>query len=258
MSGRLLSVVLMALTACGSVATAQDGASLESAQTAEPGRTITVTGTATRTVKPDRVFLRFAVWGYDAELEKAKAQCDETAGRLMTMLAESGVEEKHIQLVGVTSRAERERVRPEPGEMPSIPSLVGGKIRGYQVSHGYAVELQDVKLFSTVTDALVSEKQVMMLGHEFRSSAAGAIERDLLVDAIREATLRAERMAHAVGAKLTQAIRVEDRTSPSDFRFAVDRGRAVSLGGGEREAPVGEITMSALVEVTFEMGDPAK
>jgi uncharacterized protein len=224
-----------------------------------PGRSVTVGGTATRTVKPDRAEIRFMVTSYHAELATAKTMNDEEAQKVLNLLKALGIDESSIAIHQVAARRHYELNR---SESDGFPGVNRGQIKGFNVVRSYRVTLKDLSRFGDLMDQLVSNPSVMVVNHELTSTELERIESELLPAAIRDAIAKATLAAEAGGARLGKVMNIVATDGTLSDRFGGTRWSTLSAGvlgggGGAEAAPVGEITLQAQVQVTIELTDPA-
>lgn len=129
------------------------------AEAGEHPRTVSTTGEATVYVQPDEVVLNVGIETYNASLEKAKAQNDEAAARLVKAIRAMGVEEKHLQAAQLEVEL-RYRRHDQPIQ----------EIEGYIARRAYAVTLKKVSDFQKLVDVCLGNGANRLMGFEYRTS----------------------------------------------------------------------------------------
>jgi uncharacterized protein YggE len=214
-------------------------------------RTVTTTGSATVYVTPNRVDIRFTVHAFDADLAKAKAQNDEVAKRTLALLKDNGIEEKSIG----TEFASTEPVYGE--RRHNDGRIERGPIQGYNVSRSYSVRLDDVSKFGGIVDRLLTDPNVTLGGHSFSSKEdrryRDQARRDAAVAAREKAQLLAETLGMQLGAPRTVADVTSDGGFPPRPMFANSLREGGPGADGGDTAPIGQIEVRAVVNVSFDL-----
>jgi uncharacterized protein YggE len=218
----------------------------------ETPRTISTTGEATVYVMPDELIVRVGVVMTDAALDKAKAQNDAAARRMLAAIREAGVEAKDIQTDNLQVAIDYEDGGPSHG------------IEGYIVRRDYAVTLRDASKFEALIDAALNNGGNVLDGVEYRSTKLREHR-----DKAREmaATAAAEKARAIAGTLGMQAGTPRQISEGGVAYFGGWYNRAMYgnmsqnafqvVGGGaagmDETMPLGQIAIRASVSVTFDL-----
>jgi uncharacterized protein len=226
---RLLIVTssLLALVALAAVTRAGDAP----AAAPEAAGGITVQGTASVDVVPDRARLSF---GVETQAASAKAALDANAAamrRLLAALRAGGLSELQTQYVGVS------------------PRYTDGKgTDGFTAHNSVTGVVQRLGQVGTLIDAAATPVPTQVSGPSFFRADTGSLYREALEAAVADARRSAEALARGTGLTLGRVTAVvEGGSAPSPLPFAA---RAADEGGSTPVEP-GRQQVTAGVTVTF-------
>jgi uncharacterized protein len=208
-----------------------------------PERSVSVSGTSTLYVKPDRVTVHFAVETSDPDLTKAKAANDAASRRVLEVIKSHHIEDRDVQTQVMRSGRDYEQT-PDRHQ----------RFVGYDVRREYAVTLRDLDQFEPLMDSLLASPEFTDQKYEFASS-----QRDQQLDQARQLAIRmAKQRAEAIAAELNCRLGTPWTISESTSRYEPSGSGGNLFGGGgggdaSSVAPLGQIEVTDTVNVSFEL-----
>lgn len=226
---RYASVILFAMTA----------PALAQTPPAPPPQ-ITVVGTATREVEPDRAVLGVGVTTErpspaDAANENAKA-----ARTIVDAIAAAGIERRDIR----TSTLSLSPVYTQGSA--SAPSI----IRSYRASNQVTVTVRKIEAVGPLIGKLSEKGLTNLSGPSFEVSNAEAIVDELRAAAAKDARRKAELLAAALDVKVGRVLDVRTGEAPEPVR---PRMMAMKAAAAAPPVEAGTQTLGAAVTVSFEI-----
>ena len=218
-------------------------------QTQKPS--VSTTGDAVVYVRPDEAVVSFGVETYDASLERAKQQNDEKSGTLVKAVIAMGIEEKHV----ATDRVEVELRYADRGK-----PIAG--IEGYYARRSYSVTLKDVKQLEKLIDTVLKSGANRLSGIEFRTTELRKHRDQARKMAIKAAKEKAELLASELGVGVGGPRTISESGSYGYWggrsfngnAFMQNSAQVVPGGdGGGESTPLGQISVTASVSVTFDL-----
>ena len=213
-------------------------------------RTVSTTGDAVVNVVPDEVVLGLGVETFAAKLEEAKKLNDERATKLVKVIKDAGVEERHIQTATLQLEIRYRSNRASEG------------IDGYYARRAYLMTLKQPKKLEELVDAALANGANQLQGISYRSTELRKHRdraRQMAIHAAKEkaAALAAE-LACALGPPRTigegyvgyggwRGINAQAQMSQNAMQEA---GGAPE---GDETTPFGQIGINAQVSVTFDL-----
>jgi len=236
----LLAAVLGALLyqyGLRSITTTAEPGTGQAVAAAQGPATVTVSGRGEVRVPPDsaRVNLGVVTWAKSAR--EAQAANNRTVSAVVAALKAQGIPREGIQ----TSEF---NIWPQTDEK-------GKSVTGYQVNHILTVQVGDVDKLGAVLDAAVAAGANHSYGISFEKADRAALEREALKKAVAEAQARAEVLAGAAGKKIVRVLSVKEAGTQPDI--PIYRKMAFEVGGQGVPVEPGQLTVSAAVEVVFEI-----
>lgn len=220
-----------------------------------PARTISVTGTGTVQIVPDKVSLYVSVRAENEKLEPAKQEADAIAKKVMAIVKEYRIEAKDVRTAAI--------------EIDPIYNNYNQGVRsqleriGYRVDHNIAITLRDLSRFEALLTALLEAGVNVVHRIEFETSKRIELRGQARQMALRAAKEKAELMAATLGQKVGQPLTIVEepgRTSygafyrglqgPSNSNVYIQSEGGAALGE-EGAVALGEIGVQATVSVTF-------
>ncbi|HEU5212408.1 MAG TPA: SIMPL domain-containing protein [Gaiellaceae bacterium] len=225
-------IAIAAVAAAGVTAVALAGVGLPAAAHGDAGipRTITVNGTGTVKVTPDRAGFSFGVDSRAATAQNASADNARAMQRLIDALKDAGVAADNIQTDQVSV-------------WPSTDS--DGQITGYTASGSVSVETS-VKRAGAIVDVASGAGATNVSGPNLTVADTDAYEAEALHRALADAKRKAAAVADAAGASVGAVVKVVEGGS-LEPPIAFDAMRA------EAKTPVepGTVDQTAALTVTF-------
>jgi len=211
------------------------------AQTAAPCdvHSITVTGSGSATVAPDRVTFTVGVFTNAPTVSEAYKTNNEKTRRVVKSLKDLGVTDTEIQ----TSNFE---IQTAYDDYPQR------KAHGYNVSNNVTVTRENPKMVSDLLNAAVEAGANEARGVSFfvadpKPTRERAIER-----AVNDARVQAEKLASATGATLGRVLQVTTTELPAALGYAKNAvAEAITVMAPAIESGVETITYS--VTITYEL-----
>jgi uncharacterized protein YggE len=205
---------------------------------AAPG-TVTVTGLGEVRVPPDSARMNLGVVTEAKTAREAQTANNRSVNAVIAALRAQGIPKENIQ----TSEF---RIWPQTDEK-------GRNIVSYHVTHTLAVKVDGVDKVGAVLDAAVSAGANHSYGISFERGDQAALEREALRKALAEARARAEALAAAAGKKIVRVVSVREADTQPDL--PAYKKLAAEAGAGGVPVEPGELTVTAAVEVVFEIGN---
>jgi hypothetical protein len=222
-------VVLCAGLALFAAAAEPDSAHGLAAQTRAEG--ITVTGTGSVRVTPDRAEISFGVVSQGRTASQALAANDAAIQRVVAALRAAGIAAADIQTqyFSVSPRSSEE----------------GGEILGYTASNTVAAQLRNLTRAGAVIDAAVAAGANQVYGPSLSRSNVSELYRNALRASIADARAKAQVLAEASGVSLGAVVGVvEQGATPEAPMPAADRAAGAQIEPGTQ-------IVQATVVVTF-------
>jgi uncharacterized protein len=226
-----IAVLSAALAAAVAVAVVRPGSAHGSSEAG--GRTVTVEGTATATVRPDTALFTF---GLETEAATAKAALADNGGRMRRVIAallRAGVAKDDIQTQDVSVYARHDE---------------NGDVVGYSANGSVAATVRRLPKAGAVVDAAVGAGATETSGPQF-SRSGRELTQAALREAFANARAKAETLAQGAGASLGEVKRIEEG---SDSPQPVPLYRAAALDAAAPIEP-GTQQAHATVTVTFSL-----
>lgn len=224
-----------ALAACGGRPAAAQAPAPQSSSFIE------VTGSATVTVKADRVRASFAVETRAADASEAAARNAELMDAVVRALRGAGVPGVVVETFGYTLR---------PEYALSDQATQARVIVGYSAFNSVRATADDVAAAGRLVDAAIEAGANRVSDLAFEASDTGAAREEALTQAVRSASSQAETMARALGRALG---------APLEVRGGVEQPYPRALGevmfraSEAVDTPVeaADLTVSATVTIRF-------
>lgn len=213
------------------------------AQAQEPRPFIEVSGSATVSVRPDRVRASFAVETRAAVAADASAENAVLMDAVVRALRQAGVPGLEIETFGYSLRPEYSWS--EPGRRQVID--------GYTAVNHVRVSAADVSAAGRLVDAAIRAGANRVASLAFEASDTRAAREEALASAVESAAAQARAMAAALGRALGDPLEVRGGAQPPAPRGSPDiafmRAEAV-----ETPIEAGDVTVSASVTIRFALG----
>ena len=217
--------------------------------------TISVTGTAQISVRPDQVVLTASVESRKEELSEAKQDNDKRIADVVQFLTKSNVDSKDVQTDYINIEPIYRRVTKSnpfqgtPKQADSIPPS------GYVVRRGFNIRIRSIDAFEKVYSGLIERGINRVSGIRFETSQLSELQTEARKQSIEDAKRKAELLVKQLDATLAGVQSIQD-SSPS-HRFTASTLGEDPFGAATVATPLslGEIQVSAKVAVVFRMSD---
>lgn len=197
---------------------------------------ILVQGTGSVFKRPDLALISVGVDSSALSAKAAQADLAAKANQLVASAKKAGFADKDINTSGYS-------VSP----MYAAPDYT--HVTGYQASETLGLRWHNVDTVGVALDALVQNGGAGRVNISFTLSDPESAQTEAQVAAIADARTRAQALANAAGVKLGSVLRVSGLSTSGGFSPSVAAGAS-----RDTQLPVGELEVSASVEVDFGIG----
>ena len=213
----------------------------------QPRRTLTVTGTAEVSVKPDICYISF---GVETINKKSAREAYRTNAELMNALSAAvkaaGIEPKDIQ---TSSFSVTPQYHDDDHGHPQI-------FDGYRVYQSLDVDVRDLDKASTVLDAGMDAGATQVNNVTFAVENPKKYTADARVEAVKTAQAKAQTMADLAGVKLGKPISISE-SEPGGYNqyYAQSNVQLDRASGGEDTPSLqpGQFKLTRTVYITYEI-----
>lgn len=208
---------------------------------AASGATITVTGSASVTLKADYARISVGVSTSAKTVEEATQQNSTTIFAVIEALKTAGVQEDDIATSNYSVHAEYD-----------YSSFGGQKLTGYNVTNQLTVIIRDMEHIGATLDKATAAGANNIYNIEFLSTQADAAQDEATAYAVQDAMRRAKLLADAAGLTLGGIVSISDSSSGwvvSTRSYASKLDMAVA---GNSILP-DDTSVSASVTIVFEL-----
>jgi len=210
-------------------------------------RTLTVTGTADVSVKPDICYISF---GVETINKKSAREGYRANSQLMNALSaavkSAGIEPKDIQTSSFS-------VTPQYHYEDSGHRRV---FDGYRVYQSLDVNVRDLEKASTVLDAGMDAGATQVNNVTFAVENPKKYTADAMVEAVKAAQAKAQTMADLTGVKLGKPISISESEPNSYNLYNAQANVALDRASGGEDTPnlqPGEFKLNRTVYITYEI-----
>ena len=168
---------------------------------AAEGATITVTGSASVTLKADYAQVTVGVSTSAATVDEASRKNTEAIHAVIAALKEAGVLEEDIATSNYSVHAEYD-----------YSSLGGQKLTGYNVSNQLNVVIRDMEHIGATLDKATAAGANNIYGIQFLSTQADAAQDEATAYAVSDAMRKARLLADAAGLELGGILSLQEST----------------------------------------------
>ena len=207
---------------------------------AAEGATITVTGSATVTLKADYAQVTVGVSTSARTVEEASEQNNAAIHTVIAALKEAGVAEEDIATSNYSVNAEYD-----------YSSLGGQKLTGYNVSNQLRVIIRDMAHIGATLDKATAAGANTIYNIQFLSTKADAAQDEATAYAVQDAMRRAKLLANAAGLQLGSIVSISDSVTgyggmPRTYKSTMD-------GAAGNSILPDDASVSASVTIVFEL-----
>lgn len=228
---KIISLLILGLLAASSVAMAQ-------ADRTAP--TITVNGEGRVSAAPDMAVVNTGVMARGDTASEALSRNNSAMTRVMSVLQQHGIDQKHIQTSGFNVQPEFDY---KNREQPPV-------IIGYRVTNGVTVKVYDLSALAKLLDALVQAGSNQISGIQFTFKDIAALNDRARRDAYHNARARAELYAAEANVKLGEIQQISE--SPGSIPLPRTAHRmAAAEAASQVPIALGENEIVATVNVVF-------
>lgn len=199
---------------------------------------ISVSGTASVKVKPDIAYVSFGVTNQDADATKAAQANAAVTNRVIDAIVKSSIPKSDIETINYS-------VSP----MYNYPPNASPVITGYTVSNVVRVKLRDITKVGALIDTGIKAGANNVQGVTFTIDDDAKYRAQALVQAMRNAQVKARAIAEAAGVKLGKVYYVSESGGYTP-RPMLDYGMAKAEAAPTPIMP-GEVEVSSSVTVTY-------
>jgi len=213
----------------------------------EPVRSITVNGTGTAEIEPDRATIRMSIVARDKEVAVAQEAAAEVSNRVLRMARRQGVDRDDIDTTGASVRPEYRWNQDENRQ----------ELLGYIAERQMIVRIDDLETLGTIIEGAVSAGVNQVSPPVLDSSRRKDAYREALRAAAEDAEANAEVLAKSLDADLGDVISINAGANtpqpPMPHRAAV-YNMAASADQAE-SYNAADLSFTAHVTVVFELDD---
>ncbi|GLS19500.1 hypothetical protein GCM10007874_25170 [Labrys miyagiensis] len=209
-------------------------------------RSISITGEASVSAKPDVAYVSIGVENAGKVANEVLAANSKTTGDVLAALKGAGIDAKDLQTSGFT--VQPQILRPQNSSLSSSDD--SPSITGYTVANTVNVTLHDLPKLGDVLDKAVTAGANSIDGIQFDVSNPSALLDDARKAALADARRKAQIYADAAGLKLGKLVELSENAGP--VVGAVYRARMATAA-----VPIesGSNTLNVTVSVRFELDE---
>ena len=168
---------------------------------------VTVQGTASKELPPDRADVSFTIETFDEKAETADRILADTTVAVLSVLSTLNIPDSAITAYEISKYTKRER-----GD--NYQDLA---ILGYEMSRNFTVELDNIDNYAPLFEALMKMQNVADVGSNFSVSNADEITLSLISAAAANAKAKTQTMAAGLDVKLGKVFAFNDSGSFDNF-----------------------------------------
>ncbi len=217
-------------------------ASSDAVVTQKPGKTVTVHGTSSITLKADYGSINLGVNTKGATVAEAQAANSETMDKVIAAIREQGVAEEDIVTSSFNVYANYDYQYSKLTE--------GESISGYQVENMLMVTVRDLSKISNVLDAAMGAGANQSYGITFSSSKQAEAYDEALKTAVKDGARKAELLAVSMEKTLGELVTMEEKEYSYNLYGGSAMYKAEDAAAG---TPIlaGQIVVNATVSLTY-------
>ncbi|MGF1632958.1 MAG: SIMPL domain-containing protein [Phycisphaerae bacterium] len=216
------------------------------AQVQQGLRTVSVTGEGQVKVEPDEIVVTLGVQTFATDLKEATDQLEDRSADLLKAIMRLDVPEKDVQTTSV-------RVYPRYRQPASREVGQQQQIEGFSASRLYRVTLRDPEKFQALLRASFESGANTLQGFSFETSRRDELMTQARKEAVADAKARAELLAGELGMQVGLPRSIQETGVGYNPPTPMMQSARVEADAGGRTTALGEITVTAGVEVTFDL-----
>jgi len=207
--------------------------------------TIKISGLGTVSMKPEQAIIRLGVQEQADSVVKVQSTVNKKIADVVAALKDKGIAQEDIS-VGYLSVYTNYDYSTTPYT-----------IVGYNASHQLLVKINDVSKAGEIIDVALAAGANQLDGIDFTSIDNSAAYKQALVLAIADANDKALAVAATYGKELGALVSVTEGVNYGYSAYPMGRyAKAEDSAGGSTEVLTGDLSVSASVDVTYELVDP--
>jgi hypothetical protein len=207
--------------------------------------TLTVTGEAEVSTRPDEAVVRLGAVAQAPQASAAQQQVNEIMTRAIEDIRRLGIVEDAITTVGVSLQPIYSQPQPRPtDQIPPEP-----KITGYRASNSVRVRLSDLKKVGEVIDAGIEAGANQIEELSFGLKDDTAARSVALQDAARQAKAKADAIAEAMNLKIDGVLEISEGGVQIMPKYYA--GARLAMADAATPVQPGQVQVNATVTVTY-------
>lgn len=213
----------------------------------EPIRTITVNGTGSAEVAPDRATLQMSIVARDPSLATAQKAAGDVTNKVLGMLDRMDIDRDKVDTTGASVRPDYRWNRDKEEQ----------ELRGYISERQISVEVEDLEKLGAVVEGAINAGVNQVSPPQLISSKRKDVYRQALRAAAEDARKNAHELADALDASLGDVITINSASDlrPPPVPYAANvRSMAMESDAAESYNPA-DLSFNASVTVVFELED---
>lgn len=221
-------------------------------------RTISVSGSAERTLIPDRITIYLRVATKNADFQKAKKENTQKADDLIKIATKYGAKEEQIQSENFNVRPEYQRCNLDS---ISKKKCDPNKITSYYLDRKYSITLNDFSLYDDFIISVMDSGIVNIDNIRFSNTQINRVKEELQIQAALNAKEKASAIVEPLNVKLGRPISISTENylpndpilyrnnMPRAFGKVAESASAIDVN----TLGVGEMKVKSDIEITFEL-----
>jgi len=207
-------------------------------------RTITVNGSGSSSVAPDRATVEMSIVATSATVTAAQEAAAAVTAKVLEMTGKLGIDRNRIDTTGSSVRPDY-RWNDERNEQ---------ELRGYVAERQMRVDVRDLEKLGAIIEGAVEVGVNQVSPPQLDSSKRREAYREALDAAARDAKANAAQLAKSLGAKLGEVLQITTESQPAP---PMPFMRSAMAGTMESTAPqtynAANLTFDATVTAVFEL-----
>lgn len=207
-------------------------------------RTITVSGSGSSSVMPDRANVQMSVVARSATLGEAQRTAAEVTGKVLEMTDSLGIDRDQIDTTGSSVRPDY-RWNKEREEQ---------ELRGYIVDRQMNVEVQDLDKLGALVEGALELSVNQVYPPQLDSSNRREAYRTALAAAAKDAQANAKQLAEALGASVGEVLQITTVSQPAPPMPYMRATASLAMDQGAPETyNAANLEFDATVTAVFEL-----
>ncbi|MEW6572559.1 MAG: SIMPL domain-containing protein [Bacillota bacterium] len=233
----VIGCLLCIYTFYGMTAFSQQSVNAQAAA-AQEDSTVTVWGQGEVKASPDSAQVNIGVITQAKSAKDAQSQNNRISNGVIAAVKDQGIPKEDIQTREFC-------IWPQHDEK-------GRNITGYQVNHTLSIRVVGTDKVGPVIDTAVAAGANHIYGISFEREDRAGLKQEALKKAVTDARERADALAKTAGKKVVRVVSIKE--AGTDDSPPVYKRMAIEAGGAGAPVEPGQLTVTASVEVVFEIG----